>query len=1023
MATPKGRSGSANSKTDKLLSNPTLKAKPKSLQKVETPAAKSGTPRVRRRASDFASKKRSSKKRPRDTPDSTEAIDETLAGLRGALHSKKNDAERGISENLLSALKRAKDAYEDDESGASSDDSREDLPVDKGKKPQVSAKKKTPKSGKLRTPATMKKDNPKKRLFNSPDVPGNGSLRQTGEGSGLVTPKHTIKKREKTQRSTAKKSKREAGRATVTASAHKRDIEALKKEDPDFYKFLEENDTTLLDFGDEDDLVDLGQSEDEKEDEDSPHEEESDVDGEAEKERPKKESDVSESEEDKEDVSESEEDRDESDGDEADTKGTALPTAVGDDVNEYSEGSEDEEDERRAEEEAAAEAGLDVNGTTLDSSDSENEDGGVERAGAESEEMEEDLKEEKVKKGNKRMIFVDMAYLQAIKKQLRSNRSSLEAAKDLLRLFRAGKEILPAKVDSQRKKHKSKDRSKIANDGLSVEAAAVGADEFADDGSFTAGKVRFASAKAYQQALNLAISGIQDALDRMLGKPKDGSDERQIGKWDPSESGRWMNLQRVFQSYVFHMLSLCDVVTDPATSRFLMKRLEKLVPYTRENKVLLKKVVKVAIRVWSADALHMSEPSRLRAYLLLNKLAHGPGNAEVVLRSCCAAYASSIANVCNPRTLPSIQFAATCIVELFSIDMGASYTTAFANLREIAISLRAVMVSKQEKEEVERIHNWSFINRLRLWSMVLGKYGAEDELQPLIYPYVQVSLGVMRVYATPRTFPLRLHVASYLSDVIAQTGTYIPLAPHLLSLLRCSELRKKPVHGNSKALEWRSVLRVSNEIIKTKPFVSGVIDGVVFQLAKFFATISKHVSFPEISHMAEVALRKFAKEVVVQEWKEKIMGLVEKLHQTSETITEARAKADFSPQGAVNKEGMLSCVPGMDPDKKTPIQRFFEVESTRIRKQETLRDEKIVTNQGATAKKVSAESDDSSDSDNSELPSEPSAKRARKSGSQNGGHPTKKVRQKLSIVGSDDDDEPDIVQDLDMDSEDSGEEQ
>ncbi|CDF36030.1 unnamed protein product [Chondrus crispus] len=1013
LATPKGRSGSANSKTDKLLSNSTAKAKPKSLRKVETPAAKSGTPRVRRRASDFASKKRSSKKRPRDTPDSTEAIDETLAGLRGALHSKKKDAERGISETLLSALKRAKDAYEDDESGPSSDDSGEGIEVGKRKKPQVSAKKMTPKSEKLRTPTTMKKDNPKKRLFNSPDVSGNGSLRQTGEGSGLVTPKHTNKKREKTQRSTAKKSKREAGRATVTASAHKRDIEALKKEDPDFYKFLEENDTTLLDFDDEDELGDIDQSEDEKENEDSPHEEESDVDSEPEKETPKNESDVS----------ASEGDEDESDDDEADTKGTAIPTAVGDDVKGYSDSSEDEEDERRAEEEAAAEAGLDVNGTAMDSSDSEHEDGGVERAEAESEEMEEDLKEEKVKKGNKRMIFVDMAYLQTIKKQLRSNRSSLEAAKDLLRLFRAGKEILPAKVDSQRQKHKSKDRSKIANDGQSVEAAEVGADEFADDGSFTAGKVRFASAKAYQQALNLAISGIQDALDRMLGKPKDVSDERQISKWDPSESGRWMNLQRVFQSYVFHMLSLCDVVTDPATSRFLMKRLEKLVPYTRENKVLLKKIVKVAIRVWSADALHMSEPSRLRAYLLLNKLAHGPGNAEVVLRSCCAAYASSIANVCNPRTLPTIQFAATCIVELFSIDMGASYSTAFANLREIAISLRAVMVSKQEKEEVERIHNWSFINRLRLWSMVLGKYGAEDELKPLIYPYVQVSLGVMRVYATPRTFPLRFHVASYLSDVIAQTGTYIPLAPHLLSLLRCSELRKKPVHGNSKALEWRSVLRVSNDVIKTKPFVSGVIDGVVFQLAKFFATISKHVSFPEISHMAEVALRKFAKEVVVQEWKEKIMGLVEKLHQTSDAITEARAKADFSPQGAVSKEGMLSCVPGMDPDKKTPIQRFFEVESTRIRKQEKLRDEKIVTNQGAASKKISAENDDSSDSDNSEVPSEPSAKRARKSGSQNGGHPTKKIKQKLSIVGSDDDEEPDIVQDLDMDSEDSDEEQ
>lgn len=1029
MASPKNRSGKPGKRSTpvKAAASQTPEPNPKSISRATAvSAAKSGTPRARRRASDFASKKRSGRKRPRDIAEDTDDVDKILHDLRGAVESDAGGVSGLVTGGLLSALQSARDAFEKDESGSSSSEET-GKGIEKQQTKRKAAKERTKhtkgetkelSNGLPRTPVKASNATPRKGFQSSPKTPRADMVDLNGTRTDIVAPARTTGKSAQKVKSMGKKNgpKSDEGKKSALrvkgASAHKRDIEALKQDDPEFYKFLEENEATLLEFdciddfddatgaGDNDgDVVDdRGDIDDEGEGGDGSEDSDSVTDGEGEEVEQQNRHVDSEIEEAKSEESDLE------DASKVDSKG------IVEDVGGY---SDDDDGEEQAEADAAAEAGIDLRGVESDE--------GEEEAEAEVEEEVPGESEDHEAKKRKKVIFVDMPYLRDIKEQLKSTRSSLKATKELLRLFRAGKDILPGQTASHDKKAKMNKKRSRKDDGDHIRERDVDDmedDEFADDGSFASGKVRFASAKAYQHAMNLAITGIQDALDRMLGKPaaKKSSVDRQASKWDPTDSGRWLNLQPVFRSYVFHMLSLCDTVVDPKTSRFLLKRLELLVPYTRGNKSLLKKMIKIAVRMWSADALHVSEATRLRAYLLLNKIAHGPGNAEVVLRSCCTVYASSIANVCNPRTLPRIHFATTCIVELFGVDMGASYTTAFANLREMAVSLRAVLVSKEEKEEVERIHNWSYINRLRLWSKVLGKYGSEDELRPLIYPYVQVSLGVMRVHATPRTFPMRLHVASYLSELVEQTGVFIPLAPHLLSLLRCSELRKKPGHGNSKALEWRSILRVSSDIIKTKPFLTGVLEGVILHLAKYFSTFSRHVSFPEIAHVAEVTLRKLAKEVVVGDWKLKVMALVQKLRQTSEMVTEARAKADFTPQGAVCSDGMLGCVPGIDREKKMPIQLFYEVEFARSQKEERLRDEKVILKQEA---KPDA-SDLSEEESSSDSEPEPVPKRLKKSKPGTRSQPAKKDRPSLSIVDLDDD-EQDIVEDLNLDD-DSAEE-
>lgn len=77
------------------------------------------------------------------------------------------------------------------------------------------------------------------------------------------------------------------------------------------------------------------------------------------------------------------------------------------------------------------------------------------------------------------------------------------------------------------------------------------------------------------------------------------------------------------------------------------------------------------------------------------------------------------------------------------------YNHAFSNIRQLAIYLRAAIHTKTE-ENVKRIYSWGFIWSIRLWSGVV-QGGAEmgdskliEVLKPLVYPLVQVVLGVMR---------------------------------------------------------------------------------------------------------------------------------------------------------------------------------------------------------------------------------------------------------------------------------------
>lgn len=121
------------------------------------------------------------------------------------------------------------------------------------------------------------------------------------------------------------------------------------------------------------------------------------------------------------------------------------------------------------------------------------------------------------------------------------------------------------------------------------------------------------------------------------------------------------------------------------------------------------------------------------------------------------------------------------LVEMFMIDVNVSYQHVFLYIRQLAIHLRSAITVKK-KENIQAVYNWQFVNSLKLWGNLLSVATNKPQLQPLVYPFVQVCLGTIKLIPTPQYFPLRFHIVQILMDLSRDTGVYIPVLPFLVEV-------------------------------------------------------------------------------------------------------------------------------------------------------------------------------------------------------------------------------------------------
>ncbi|GMK58135.1 hypothetical protein CspeluHIS016_0501670 [Cutaneotrichosporon spelunceum] len=299
----------------------------------------------------------------------------------------------------------------------------------------------------------------------------------------------------------------------------------------------------------------------------------------------------------------------------------------------------------------------------------------------------------------------------------------------------------------------------------------------------------------------------------------------------------------------------------------------KLLPWVLGARKHVRAYLKTLLELWSTA----SDSVRIAAFLAIRRMFVAGDDAikDICLRNIYKALLPPL-RLTSVHTLPSLNLMKNSASELYQLEPALSYQHAFTFIRMLAVHLRNVVRSStagkagEDGAAFRAVYNWAFVHAIDFWSQVLSgaagteaqaaRGGLESPLKPLIYPLVQVALGVVRLLPSSRYFPLRFHILSSLIRLVSLTETYIPLAPFLLEILDSAEFRKaNPKKATLKPLDMAYVIRAPAAYPKTRVYQEGLGEELVWLLGEYHATLATDVAFPEIALPVVLSIRRHIK--------------------------------------------------------------------------------------------------------------------------------------------------------------------
>ena len=370
-------------------------------------------------------------------------------------------------------------------------------------------------------------------------------------------------------------------------------------------------------------------------------------------------------------------------------------------------------------------------------------------------------------------------------------------------------------------------------------------------------------------------------------------------------------LMKMLLSYVGNLLHLISQLPDDEAAggllRVCLAESSKMVPWIGGAKKTVRLYLKTLLELWSTG----TDGTRIACFLAIRKLVSAGDEAvkDMVLKGIYLSLLRTCKNT-SIHTLPSINLMKNSASEIYALDHAAAYQHAFGYIRQLAVHLRNSMRVKT-KDSYKAVYNWQFAHCIDFWSLVLStacsretriqRGGVESELQPLIYPLVQVTLGVIRLIPTSRYFPLRFHLLRSLLRLSTHTKTYIPLVPSLLEPLASAEFTHKPKPSTLPPLDFEYHIRAPSTYPRTRVYQDGLGEEIAYLLLESQALMSTSIAFPELAIPVVTALKRFVKKGKNGKVGGQFKVLTERMENNAKWVGEKRKGVEFAPndRGAV----------------------------------------------------------------------------------------------------------------------------
>ena len=372
---------------------------------------------------------------------------------------------------------------------------------------------------------------------------------------------------------------------------------------------------------------------------------------------------------------------------------------------------------------------------------------------------------------------------------------------------------------------------------------------------------------------------------------------------------KWHVLQRPVRSYFMSVIKLLQTLPEADMVYVALNESAKMVPYLHQDRRVARDYVRALLGQWSSG----EDRIRLAAFSCLYVTTASALDDDMVDFCLKSTYHTLIRNTRNtkPHTLEHIALMKNTACELFTLHADASYQQAFGFIRQLAISLRNCLKLKTQ-EQFQTVLQWPYLHCLDFWSLVLAKtchvdreQGVPSHMRPLIYPLVQVSLGVGRLVPMSRYFPLRLHVIESMLRLIQATHVYVPLAPLIIEVLESAEFQRRGKGATLKPLDLETTFRAPAAYVRTRIYADQLADEFAYVLLEFLATQARHIAFPELVIPITVQLRRALKTSPCVRLNEAVRPLLDKIRMNATWIEQRRSQVEFAPSDQSQVDAFL----------------------------------------------------------------------------------------------------------------------
>ncbi|EXC19504.1 hypothetical protein L484_014134 [Morus notabilis] len=379
---------------------------------------------------------------------------------------------------------------------------------------------------------------------------------------------------------------------------------------------------------------------------------------------------------------------------------------------------------------------------------------------------------------------------------------------------------------------------------------------------------RFPSSEAFSKILMFMLNEADDIFRKLLGL---SSNFRKEKLSELKNSSKWDTVKPLIKSYLRSTLFLLNQVTETEILAFSLARVRASTMFFVAFPSLLRRLIKAALQLWATGGDSVST----HAFLIILELA-SVCNSDWFDTCFIKTYKSFIGHcqfVEQPVQLKHVQYLRDSFVKLCSLDVQKSSKKAMVSIQQLAKILHQGLQTKK-KEAVKNICSWQYINCVDLWVSFISANICDYDLQTSVFMVIQIINGMALLFPGPRYLPLRVKCIQWLNQLSSSSGIFIPVVSLILDVL---EYKSGDGGKYGKAFSLSTVVKLPKHCLKSRNFQEQCILSAIELLSTHFAQWSHHISFPELSTIPLIRLRKFHEITTIESFKRVVKRFVDQL--------------------------------------------------------------------------------------------------------------------------------------------------